>query len=110
MFCQLKMGSPAKTIKLYLKSKSFPTSEGAVDDMDSSSDLVGRGVGVGKQASHLRNIEAERNEDGLPWEDCRYPAFCERMIGTGSQQSPSRSRQYKDRGPRNGRQRWLLRR
>ena len=48
MFCQLKMGSPAKTIKLYLKSKSFPTSEGAVDDMDSSSDLVGRGVGVGK--------------------------------------------------------------
>ena len=43
----------------HLKSKSFPTSECAVDDMNAPSDLVGRRVGVGKQASHLG-----KNEEG----------------------------------------------
>ena len=61
------MGSLAKTIKLYLKSKAFPTSEGAVDDMDTAPDLVGRGVGVCKQASNLGSNEAERNISVYLW-------------------------------------------
>ena len=41
----------------HLKSKSFSTSERAVDDLNPPSDLVWRGVGVGKQASHLGTNE-----------------------------------------------------
>ena len=43
----------------HLKSKSFSTSECAVDYMDAPSDLVGRGVRVGKQPSHLGTNEPD---------------------------------------------------